>query len=230
MRGAEMSVSECAGAGLWDVLGSIPDRRGARGRRYPLRSVLVLTLAAMLSGANDLRAVFRWGRRLPDEALSVLGLSRAPCHATYHYFFKALDVDAAARALGLWAGGRGAAGHVAVDGKRLRGSAPAGHDGSKGVHLVSAFATRPGAAIGQLRVSPEGNEATAALALLKGLPLKGATVTGDAAFCRRALCKAIRDGGGEYPFAVKANRPGSMADIAASFGDAFPPCAERSAG
>ena len=63
----------------------------------------------------------------------------------------------------------------------------------------------------------------AALALLKSLPLKGATVTGDAAVCRRALCKAIRDGGGEYPFAVKANRPGSMAGIAASFGDAFPP-------
>ena len=74
-----------------------------------------------------------------------------------------------------------------------------------------------------MRVAPEGNEATTALALLKGLPLKGATVTGDAAFCRRALCKAICDGGGEYPFAVKVNQPGSMADIAASFGDAFPP-------
>ena len=57
--GAEMPVSECADAGLWDVLGSIPDRRGARGRRYPLRPVLVPMLAAMLSGANDLRAVFR---------------------------------------------------------------------------------------------------------------------------------------------------------------------------
>ena len=167
---------------------------------------------------------------MPDEALSAPGLSRAPCHATYRYFFKALDVDAAERALGLWAGGSGAPGHVAVDGKRLRGSAPAGHDGSKGVHLVSAFATRPGAAIGQLRVAPEGNEATTALALLKGVPLMGATVTGDAAFCQRALCKAICDGGGEYPFAVKTNQPGSMADIAASFGDAFPPCAERGAG
>ena len=55
--------------------------------------------------------------------------------------------------------------------------------------------------------------ATAALALLKGLPLKGAVVTGDAAFCQRALCEAIRDGGGDYLFAVKANRPGSMSDI-----------------
>ena len=58
--------------------------------------------------------------------------------------------------------------------------------------------------------------APAALSLLKGLPLKGAAVAGDAAFCRRALCKAAC-GGGEYPFTVKANRPRSMADIAESF-------------
>ena len=83
---------------------------------------------------------------------------------------------------------------------------------------MSAFAGRPGAAIEQMRVSPEGNEAVAAPALPKG-----AVMTGDAAFCRCALCEAIRDGGGDYLFTVKANRPGSMSDIAASFGDAFPP-------
>ena len=50
------------------------------------------------------------------------------------------------------------------------------------------------------------------------------------AFRGRALCKAICDGGGAYPFTVKANRPTLMADIAESFGDASPPCAERGAG
>ena len=53
--------------------------------------------------------------------------------STYHYFFKALDVEAAERVLGSWACGSDAPGHVALDGKRLRGSAPAGHNGSKGV-------------------------------------------------------------------------------------------------
>ena len=57
-----MSASEGSGESLWDVLGEIPDRRGAKGRRYSLRSVPVLTLAAMLSGANDLRAVYRQAR------------------------------------------------------------------------------------------------------------------------------------------------------------------------
>jgi DDE_Tnp_1-associated/Transposase DDE domain len=208
---------------LWDFLETIPDRRGTKGRQYPLVSVLVLALSAMLSGANDMRAIFRWGRRLPPEALYLLGLTRAPCHATYHYFFKALDVTAAERVLGEWARGDQPAGHVAIDGKRLRGSAPAGHDGSEGVHLVAAFAARLGGVIGQLRVEPDGNEITAALALLKTLPLDGTTITGDAAFCQRAICQRIRDGNGDYLFAVKANRPQLMSDIAVAFGDAFPP-------
>jgi Transposase len=211
------------GRTLWEVVGEIPDRRGRKGRQHPLRSVLVLTLSAMLSGANDLMAVFRWGRRLPPEALRALGLERAPCHATYHYFFKALDVAAAERVLGAWVRGTGALGHVAIDGKRLRGSAPAGHDGHAGVHLLAAFACRLGAVVGQLQVPPEANEITAALTLLKGLPLEGAVVTGDAEFCQRAICQAVRDGKGDYLFTVKANQPGLMADLVVAFGDAFPP-------
>lgn len=225
MSGAGIEVRS-----LWEALGEISDRRGAKGRQYPLRSVLVLTLAAMLSGANDLRAVFRWGRRLPREALYLLGIDRAPCHATYHYFFKALDVASAERVLGEWALGGAPPGHVAIDGKRLRGTAPAGHDGSAGVHLVAAFASRLGAVIGQLRLAPGANEITAALALLKSLPLDGAVITGDAAFCQRAICQAIRDGRGDYLFTVKANQPRLMADLAVAFGDAFPPGADQRAG
>lgn len=213
---------------LWDRLGTIPDRRGRKGRQYGLVSVLVLALAAMLAGANDLRAIFRWGRRLPPEALFLLGLERAPCHATYHYFFKALDVEATEAVLGAWVRGSEALGHVALDGKRLRGSTPAGHDGSTGVHLVAAFASRLGGVIGQLQVAPDGNEITAALALLKALPLQGTVVTGDAAFCQRSICQTIRDQQGAYLFAVKANQPALMADIAVAFGDAFPPGAGQS--
>jgi len=218
------------GRTLWEVFGEIPDRRGAKGRQYPLRSVLTLALAAMLAGANDLRAIFRWGRRLPPEALYLLGIERAPCHATYHYFFKVLDAAAAERALGRWGRGSEPLGHVAIDGKRLRGSAAAGHDGSEGVHLVSAFASGLGAVIGQLQVPPEENEITAALALIKGLPLDGAVVTGDAEFCQRAICRSVRDAQGDYLFTVKANQPQLMADIAVAFDDAFPPGAGEGAG
>src|SRR4051812_10323014 len=220
------------GRTLWEALGDIPDRRGAKGRRSPLRSVLTLSLAAMLAGGNDLCSIFRWGRRLPPEALYLLGLKRAPCHAMYHYFYKyfyyfykyfyyfykyfykALDVAATEQVLGAWAQGSRPLGTVAIDGKRLRGSAPAGHDGSEGVHVVAAFASQLGAVIGQVQVAPEADEITAALALLKSLPLAGAIITGDAAFCQRAVCQGVRDRKGDYLFTVKANQPQLMADIA----------------
>src|SRR3954467_2949279 len=230
----EVVMSDAAelspGRTLWEALGDIPDRRGAKGRRYPLRSVLPLSLAAMLAGGNDLCSIFRWGRRLPPEALSLLGLKRAPCHAMYHSFYKALDVAAAEQALGVWAQGSGVLGTVAIDGKRLRGSAPAGHDGSEGVHVVAAFASQLGAVIGQVQVAPEADEITAALALLKSLPLAGAIITGDAAFCQRAVCQGVRDRKGDYLFTVQANQPQLMADIALAFGDAFPPGADQGSG
>jgi len=225
-----VSVGAQAGRTLWEALAEIPDRRGRKGRQYPLRSVLGLTLAAMLAGADDLMAIFRWARRLPPEALLQFGLTQAPCHATYHYFFKALDVAATERVLGVWARGDAPVGHIALDGKRLRGSARAGHDGQGGVHLVAAFASHLRAVIGELRVAPGSNEITAALALLQSLPLAGAVVTGDAAFCQRTICQSIRDREGDYLFTVKANQPGLMADIAVAFGDAFPPGTDRGPG
>jgi predicted transposase YbfD/YdcC len=216
-------VGSAGGRTLWEALGEIPDRRGRKGRQYPLRAIISLALAAMIAGSNDLMAIFRWARRLPPEALRLFGLGQAPCHATYHYFFKALDVEAAERILGAWARGSDPLEQIAIDGKRLRGSAPAGHDGREGVHLVAAFASRLEAVIGQLRVAPGSNEITAALALLKSLPLEGAVITGDAEFCQRAICQSIRDQGGDYLFTIKANPPRLMADIAVAFGDAFPP-------
>src|SRR3954454_9506109 len=183
------------GRTLWEALGDIPDRRGAKGRRYPLRSVLTLSLA----GGNDLCSIFRWGRRLPPEVLYLLGLKRAPCHAMYHYFYKALDVAATEQALGVWAQGSGPLGTVAIDGKRLRGSAPAGHHGSEGVHVVAAFTSQLGAVIGQVQMAPEADEITAALVLLKSLPLAGAIITGDAAFCQRVICQDVRDRKGGLP-------------------------------
>jgi hypothetical protein len=87
-------------------------------------------------------------------------------------------------------------GRVAIDRKRLRGSASAGHGGSEGVPLVAAFAARLGGVIGQLRVEPGGSEITAALALLKSLPFDGTTIIGMLPFCQRAICQRIRVGNG----------------------------------
>jgi hypothetical protein len=213
------------GRSLWDALGTIADRRGRKGRQFPLQAVLALAVAAMLAGANGLRAIFRWGRRLKPEALALFGIERAPCHATYHYVFQSLDGDALAKNLGRFVCGGSVPGHIAIDGKTLKGSRRLD---AKALHVLSAFATELSAVIGDRVVEPGQNEITAALSFLKDLPLEGAVITGDAIFCQREICQAIDDGKGDYLFVVKDNQPQLKASIAESFGGLSPCGAGRS--
>ncbi len=212
---------------LFEALSSIPDHRTRKGRRYPLAAILAITIAAMLSGANDLRGVFRWGRRLSPKALQALGIDKkrkkAPCHATYHYVFKELSLGNLTRALGCTVQMEDAPddrlNHIAIDGKRLRGSR---HGNNPGVHILHAFSTRLQAAVGSLVVPPDSGEVIEVLELLKALPLEGAVVTGDAGFTYETVVDAIREAGGDYFLFVKGNQPELKAEIAHAFGDDSP--------
>ena len=206
---------------LWDTLDKVPDRRGRKGRQYSLRSILGISLAAMLACANDLRAIFRWGRRLPPQGLEAFGIEngKAPCHSTYHYFFAALDAQALSDVLGRYVFASDDPDHVAIDGKSLRGSK---RGEEKAVHVLSAFASELGGVIGDLVVEPEANEIVAALELLKRLPLEGTVITGDAIFTQRRICEYIQQAGGDYLFTAKANQPGLLSDIQLAMGDDSP--------
>jgi hypothetical protein len=208
---------------LWRALQGIEDHRTKRGRRFPLPAIIAISLCAMLSGANDLMAIFRFGRRLSPKALQALGIDKkrrkAPCHATYHYVFQSIAADDLTKALGSLVRVDRGLGHVALDGKRLRGSQ---HETSPGVHMLHAFSTTLQAAVGSLVVPPDSAEMIEVIGLLKQLPLDGAMVTGDAAFTFPPIIEAIRKRGGYYFLFVKANQPELEGEIARAFGDVPP--------
>ena len=213
---------------LWDRLEALPDQRTLKGRRYSLAAIVGISLAAMLSGANDLMAIFRWGRRLTPKGLAAFGIGRgrAPCHATYHYVFRSIAAADLERAL-RGSVPPGSAGHVAIDGKRLRGSQS---QNSPGIHVLQAFSTGLQASIGTLAVPPDSAEVIEAIALLKDLPIgAGDVVTGDAAFTYRPIIDAIRAKGAGYFLFVKANQPELQAEIAHALGDDFPRTGSRAA-
>ena len=39
--------------GLWQALATVPDHRRNEGKRYPLHSLLLIAVAALLSGRRD---------------------------------------------------------------------------------------------------------------------------------------------------------------------------------
>jgi hypothetical protein len=221
---------------LWEVFADFPDHRDPRGRLYPLAALLALATTAMLCGCRSLYAIAQWGRDY-NHLAPLLGFSRksrdgtrwrTPCVSELHAVFAALDHAAFEGALTAWVLAQGVADLpgrlVHLDGKALRGSQ--GHR-LPGAHLVAAYCPDVEAVLAQLRVPEATNEHKAALELLKLIPLKGALVTGDAAFTQKDFCQAVLDGGGDYFVTVKENQPGLLADIRDGFRRAVSPQGAR---
>ncbi len=232
--GTSRMLAENTGSGtqtLWDAFCAMPDHRRGQGRRYPLPALLTIALAAMLAGRRSQLAIIRWGRKLNAETLATLGIRRGriPCPSVWCEFWAGLKVDVLEKLLGQWVLGetdRDELTHIAIDGKRLRGSRTGD---TPGVHLLAAFSSRLEGVIGQIKVEPDSNEITAALVLLKELPLEGMIVTGDAIFTQKEICQTIIDRSGHYFFTVKMNQPTLHDDIALAFGSDSPLCAVRPA-
>lgn len=199
---------------LWSCLGKVHDRRSRQGQRYSLRSVLGLSIAAVLGGCSTLGAIAHWIKVVAEKGL--LGEfdieSGRPCQATLHYIFTDLNVKSFERALARWVSAVGMApdAHVAIDAKTARGSGFADYPGA---HMIAAYCEELKGVVGQLKLETGMNEITAALALIKRFDLEGKVVTGDAMFCQRSISRAILKAGGDYVFPVKDNQPELKADI-----------------
>lgn len=215
------------GRTLFDYLERVPDKRSAQGRRFHLSSVLGLVVGAVLCGRRDLAGIARWaaGLRKEPDLLRRLGIERSdtPCHATFHNVLANLDIKALGQMFWAWTKGLVRAGvmdEVALDGKTLRGSRSGGY---AGLHLVTAYCGRMKGVVSQMRVEPGMNEVTAALRMLKGIPLDGKIVTGDAMYANRRLCTEIITRGAEYAFLVKEDKPQLLEDIQLALSPAFSP-------
>src|SRR4029078_4495484 len=84
------------------------------------------------------------------------------------------------------------------------------HDAGKErgrLHVVSAWASEEGIALGQVATQDKSDEITAIPLLLQQIELADALVTIDAMGCQREIARAIVAGGGDFVIAVKDNQP-----------------------
>jgi predicted transposase YbfD/YdcC len=208
------------------------DPRRRHLRRHLLLDIVVITLCAVIAGANDWQQVvtFAVERRVWLETFLALP-NGIPSHDTFERVFDHLDpqvfqgcfrqwVEALAQTLGL--------GQIAIDGKTLRHSGH-GPKGWKPLHVVSAWATGCQLSLGEVAVDEKSNEITAIPRLLELLDLHGALVTIDAMGCQKDIAAKIVAGGGDYILAVKDNQPHLLEDIQESLclaldGAAASPC------
>ncbi len=204
---------------------ALPDARRRQGLRYPLQTVVVTALMAMVCGCDDAEAMQAWGEAHAEWLATMLEMPHGPpTQDVYLAVFAALDPDAFSAVFRAWAELlalrlSAESKHIAVDGKTSRRS----FDGARGkgaLHTVSAWMSDVGLVLGHQKTTDKSNEITAIPELLSVLDLRGATVTIDAMGCQREIAQTIVDGGGHYLLSVKDNQPTLHQDLQTTFAEA----------
>lgn len=208
------------GISLFDCLSMIDDpRQPSNGTLHDFREMLVMMIAAVLSDCDTVEEMADWARMHEVWLRRFLPLKNGiPSEDTFLRLLQILDPKQFEASFRRWVESivTGLGRSVAIDGKTARGSAA---DGESPMHLVSAFATDLGIALGQEKVAAKSNEITAIPALLDALYVRGLLVSIDAMGCQRAIAKQITAKGGDYLLSVKGNQPSLKASIEAAFVD-----------
>jgi predicted transposase YbfD/YdcC len=205
---------------LLGFLRTVEDRRGRRGRAYPLEYLLAIPLAAGMAGDGELDAAAEWAATAPAELLLKLGapLDRAgeprrpdattlgrtlADGADQEQYDDALCAWTAARARALRPGMRR---HLRIDGKAVRGAA---HRGGRAPMLLSGI-WDDGTTAAQLPVDvKKTNEIPVFRDLLGKIPaadLKDAVITADQMHTQRKHARKIRAADAHFIFTIGENQ------------------------
>jgi predicted transposase YbfD/YdcC len=192
----------------------LPDTRQAGKVVYRLNEVLLLSLLAVLAGAESFTDIARFGERKLALLRRFLPFADGtPPHDTVGDIFASLDAGAFQRCFVDWVAAltKTPVEVIAIDGKTMRGSA--GSKASKApIHMVSAFAARQRLVLAQTKVDAKSNEIVAIPALLDMMAIEGAVVTIDAIGCQRDIAEKIIAKKADYILALKGNQGTLRAD------------------
>jgi len=192
----------------------ISDPRVDRSKKHLLIDILFIGVCSVICGGEGFEAMEDFGKARESWFRKFLELPHGiPSHDTFRRVLSILDPVEFSACLNRWSvalheATDGAV--IALDGKTIRHSFDS-FSGQSAVHLVSAWASESGLALGQVRVDDKSNEITALPALLKMIDVRGRVVTMDAMGCQKELAKEITDRGGDYLMCLKGNQ-GSLHD------------------
>lgn len=192
-----------------EFLAFVEDPRVERTRRHPLETILVISLMAVICGADGFVDIERFATAKQSWLAGFLDMSNGvPSHDTIGRVFAALNPKALGEAFRRWTVSLATVSQeklIAIDGKTLRRSFQHAGDNAF-VHMVSAWSQTNRIVLGQVKTEDKSNEITAIPALLDLLDISGALVTIDAAGTQTSIAAKIIDKGGDYFLAVKGNQ------------------------
>jgi predicted transposase YbfD/YdcC len=195
---------------LITVFREIDDPRVDRTKLHKLEEILVISVCALLCGAESFEDMEVFGEEKEPWFRTFLELANGvPSHDTFGRVFAALDPQKFLEAFMRWTQSlrtalAGEAGEVvALDGKALRRAINAGESPKV---IVSAWAAGSGLVLGQRKVDEKSNEIKAVPELLRVLELSGCIVTLDAMGCQKQIAREIIEADADYVLALKGNQ------------------------
>jgi predicted transposase YbfD/YdcC len=204
---------------------SLSDPRHTRNRKHRLVDIMVIAVAAILCGCDGPTAIHRWAMHQAAWLAQYLALPNGiPSRDCIRRLLIALKPEAFQRCFQAWIASAisrdDSSGKriVAIDGKTCRCS----HDAKNNLgalHIVSAWASEEGVALGQVATDDKSNEITAIPQLLEQIHLVDALITIDAMGCQKDIVEQIVAGQGDFAIAVKDNQPKLKAAIETFFAE-----------
>jgi predicted transposase YbfD/YdcC len=199
---------------------SITDPRTEHNKAHKLIDIIMVAVCGVIAGCDSWAEIEDFGHDREVWLKTFLALPNGiPSHDTFGRVFSLLDPKQFQASFAAWmqsavAVTKGSV--IAIDGKTNRRTFG---KLTKALHLVSAFATANGVAVGQVATDVKSNEITAIPELLKLLDIKGCLITTDAMGCQSDIAADVVTRGGDYLLAVKGNQGLLYRDIKACFAD-----------
>lgn len=202
---------------FWNYFEDLDDPRcSGRNFTYSLKDIISLAVLGIcceqrsfLSIAEFLEMQWRWFQpHFPD-------CPSAPSRHTFSRVFEGLDSKHFESCFIAWTESKRCdGGVVAIDGKTVRNS---GVGSERPLHLVSAWSSKSGLVLGQIKTEEKSNEITAIPKLIEILNLEGCVVTIDAMGCQKSIASAICDASADYVLALKDNHKTMAEEVTETF-------------
>jgi hypothetical protein len=188
---------------------SLSDPRHPRNRKHLLVDIVVIAVCGTVCGYDGPTALHRWAANRRGWLGQFLALPDGiPSRDCIRRLLMALKPEAFQDCFRDWitdavrGDDDGSRQLIALDGKTCRRS----HDAAQGLgplHIVSAWASEEGVALGQIATAEKSDEIAAIPWLLEQIDLTGSVIAIDAMGCQKEIAGDIVAAGGDFVIGVK---------------------------
>ncbi len=197
------------------------DPRIKRNKKHLLIDIIILTILAVLSGAESWDSIETFGKTKIDFLKTFLKLPNGiPSHDTINRVFSLLSAKRFEMIFAEWTKSLKNrdidVDVIAIDGKTVRGSKDSYHSKAP-IHLVNAWASNNELILGQCKSDGKSNEITAIPLLLELLDIEGSIITIDAMGTQTKIAETIVDNKADYILALKDNQKNLREEVESIF-------------